>query len=342
MKVLRSVKKLSSSPKALCIGNFDGMHRGHQALVEKMISEAPHMERVALSFQPHPMEVLYPERAFYRVQQWSDMPALLHEYGVDTLIFQEFTTGFTQLRPEEFILDWLVPNIHPRFIVVGEDFSFGCGQAGDVEFLKNYETRCRFKVVAVPPVIYEGKKVSSTLIREFLSKGDIFHANQFLGHPYFLEGHCERGEGRGRKLGFPTLNIPIEDPLAICAGVYVCYLLDGRHRYFSVANLGRAPTFHENRKRFLEVHVIGRTPCESSMETSSSLPLTEGIAKDSGDLAVKTHEETKLDFELPRQKKVRVELLHFLRGEKKFPNEKALVGQIKEDVTEAKKFFELT
>ena len=308
MKVLRNVEELSPGPKVLCIGNFDGIHLGHQALLRTMASCAPNLEKVVLTFRPHPVEVLTPGRGFFKIQQWDEMPILLNEYNhIDTLVLQEFTREFTELRPEEFIVDWLIPNINPQFIVVGEDFNFGYGQAGDVRLLKSYEARSSFKMMTVPTVVHNGKKVSSTLIREFLSKGNVACAGQLLGRPYFLEGFCQPGKGRGREFGFPTFNIPLESNLSICPGVYICYLVDKDtgSRYPSVANVGRAPTLHKDREMILEVHMLGTV-----QEKATAI-----------------------------QRKVRVELIHFVRQEMKFPDEKSLIHQIKRDVEEAKDFF---
>lgn len=301
MKTLTNVTELSSGPKALCIGNFDGVHRGHQSLI-KQVCELSGVEKVALSFRPHPVEVLAPQKKLLKVQQWHEMPVLLGEYGVEVLVLQEFSKSFLELKPEEFILDWLVPHLYPQVIVVGEGFSFGCGQKGDVDFLKSYEAKCSFKVVAVPPVVFQGKRVSSTLVRELLSKGELGEVRALLGRFYFLEGSCEKGEGRGREIGFPTINIPLEENLAIRTGVYICNLLQGEKRYPAVANIGVAPTFHKERKKVLEVHV--------------------------------------LDF-VPLWGKVRVEFIKFLRGEKKFPSKEALIHQIAKDVEEARDFFSL-
>lgn len=301
MRILRNVEDLSSDQKVLCIGNFDGVHIGHQDLLRAMSPYPPDLERVVLSFQPHPMEVLNPGRDFFKTQQSSEGPSLLAEYHIDTLILQAFTREFNRLGPDEFIVDWLIPKINPRFIVVGKDFNFGHGQAGNVELLKSYETRFNFEVMIVPTVILDGKRVSSTLVREALSRGDMTYVSRLLGRSYFLEGVCQQGKGRGRELGFPTLNIPLEDKLSICRGVYVCCLVDGKTRHSSIANIGRAPTVHQNREMALEVHM--------------------------------------LDF-VDVCGKVRVELLHFLRKEVLFPDQESLVAQIKKDVEKAKAFFQ--
>ena len=303
MKVLTGIRDLSTTPRALCIGNFDGMHRGHKAVVREMVVRASGMEKVVLSFRPHPMEVLYPKEKFSKIQQWSERPILLQEYGVDILVLQPFTKSFTQLKPEEFLLDWLIPNTRPHLIVVGEGFNFGCGQAGNVDFLKHYETKYHFEVVSVSNVIHGGVQVSSTVIRKLLSQGSVFWARYLLGHPYFLEGHCQKGEGRGSQFGVPTLNIPLEENLAICSGVYACHLIYNKIRYLSVANLGRAPTFHRARGPVLEVHTLSYPP---------------NFAPD---------------------EKIRVELIWFLRKEKKFSNQDDLIVQIKKDVHSAKMFF---
>ncbi len=313
IKIMRSVSDIKFSPCALCIGKFDGVHRGHQALLKAMTSSDSKLKKTVLSFHPHPMEVLQPEKDCFKVQQSSEMPGLLSQYGVDLLIWHPFTKSFAELSPKEFVTRWLVPYIQPQLIVVGENFRFGCGKSGNVDLLKSYGEELRFKVLVVPTVLdnknNKGNKdktgdqlqrISSTVVRKALSQGHITYASQLLGRPYFLEGACQTGDGVGRTLGFPTLNIPLEEKLSIRSGVYICHLVSEGKRHPCIANIGRAPTIHKNRPPLLEVHMF-------------NFVSPQGI--------------------------VQIEFQDFLRPEIKFPGTEELVHQIQKDVEKAKAFF---
>jgi len=242
----------------LTLGNFDGVHLGHQAIIRRATDEARALggQAVVLTFEPHPIAVLAPDRAPPLLQPLRDRLALFREHGVAATVLQRFTRAFAALTPDQFVEDFLLRHLDLAHVVVGHNVSFGKGRAGSVETLAELGRRHGFAVDVVGPVAVEGEQVSSTALRGVLRTGDMRRAHRMLGRPFAMRGRVVAGEQRGRTLGFPTANLHLRPWLVLPPdGVYaVAAALDGR-RVPGVLNVGIRPTFGE-RRRTIEVHLL--------------------------------------------------------------------------------------
>ncbi|HEY2352788.1 MAG TPA: bifunctional riboflavin kinase/FAD synthetase [Candidatus Acidoferrum sp.] len=297
-----------STPKrssVLAIGNFDGLHLGHQAILRATVERAHESRAVstALTFDPPPRKVLRPESAPLRLSTNTQRIAWFSMMGLESAVVLPFTLDLARLAPEDFIEQVLVRDLRVAAILVGENFRFGHRQSGDVKLLKDLGERLGFEVVIIPPVMFRGEIVSSTIIRREIASGDVSHAGRLLGRPFVLTGEIVSGTGTGGKFTFPTLNLAPEQELLPARGVYItrtCFPGDSKSRR-SVTNIGMRPTF-------------------------------SGTA-----LSVETH---LLDFhgEIPA-KRMEVRFWERLREEKKFSGAEELRQQIVRDIQSAKRFF---
>jgi riboflavin kinase/FMN adenylyltransferase len=297
-----------ASPKrasALAVGNFDGLHLGHQAILRATVERALETNSVstALTFDPPPLKVLRPESAPPRISSNTQRIEWCSIMGLEAAVVMPFTVELSRLAPEDFVEQILVGELRVGTILVGENFRFGHRQSGNVKLLRELGERLGFEVVIVPPVIYRGEIVSSTIIRREIADGDVSNAGRLLGRPFVLTGEIVSGTGTGSKFTFPTLNLVPEQELLPARGVYItrtCFPGDSRsHR--SVTNIGMRPTFN-------------------------------------GDaLTVETH---LLDFsgEIPA-KRMEVRFWKRLRPEKKFSGPAELREQIALDIQGANRFF---
>ena len=253
-------------PPALCggvvpLGNFDGVHRGHQALLAEAAELArPHgAPVVVLTFEPHPRSFFVPDTAPFRLTSPAAKARLLGRYGAAGVLAQRFDVAFAALGAETFVEEALLGGLGARHVICGYDFTFGAKRSGNVDLLQRLGARHGFGVTVLPPVTFEGEIYSSTRIREALRGGAVVQAAELLGHPWEIEGVVETGDRRGRTIGFPTANIALGDYLRPHFGVYavraaveengVPVWRDG------VANLGRRPTFGKLTETF-EVHLF--------------------------------------------------------------------------------------
>jgi len=242
------------------LGNFDGVHVGHQRLISGLVEESKKIggTPAVFTFFPHPMEVLT-GKAPPRLLTHEAKQDTIRQLGVKVLLLVPFTLEFADHSPDVFIENILVRDLDVREVFVGYNYTFGKGGRGNPETLMEGGRRHGFKVCVIPPVAVEGVPVSSTLIRGLLADGEVAAARKFLGYPPFVQGAVVTGECRGRTLGFPTANLLIEeDGLTVPAnGVYAVKVqVDGEH-YLGVANIGIKPTFHGfNSKPNLEVHLL--------------------------------------------------------------------------------------
>lgn len=245
-----------SSP-AVSIGNFDGVHRGHRALVKAARAARPaDGTAVALTFDPHPARLLTPDRAPLTLTTLEQKSELLADLGLDRLAVVPFTQAFSTKSPAEFARDVLARALGARRVIVGENFRFGQDRSGGVAELEALGEALGFTVEAVPAVLHDDVPISSSRIREALARGAVDESWALLGHPYFIDGTVVEGEHRGRTLGFPTANLqPVNEALPR-AGVYAarCRLVTGEW-VVAVANLGRRPTF-EGQRPSVEAHLI--------------------------------------------------------------------------------------
>jgi riboflavin kinase/FMN adenylyltransferase len=243
----------------VAVGNFDGVHLGHRALVETARREAAARAAacVALTFDPHPARVLAADRAPRALMTARQKAEWLERLGVDVWAVLPFTAHVASQAPGTFVEVVLGGALAARAVVVGEDFRFGAGRAGDVPALRALGERLGFAVVALPAVRQGGAPVSSTRIREALQAGEVEDAADLLGRPYEVDGVVVPGDARGRTLGFPTANIAVENEIVPKEGVYAV-VVEGAEApggTAGVANLGRRPTFGGGAP-ILEVHLL--------------------------------------------------------------------------------------
>lgn len=243
-------------------GNQDGVHLGHRALLEaaKRTASAavPALRVVSMTFDPHPMQFVAPERAPGLLTEPARRGELLRAFGADEVVFKRFDASFAALTPEQFVEQALVKELGARAVVVGEDFRFGSGRAGDVAALHELGKGLGFHVVDVPKVVVDGRPVSSSRIREALGQGEVELAARMLGRVHDVTRRVVHGHRRGRTIGIPTANLELEGSLLPADGVYavVARLLgDGSGaRHVGVANLGTRPTVAGGRA--VEVHLL--------------------------------------------------------------------------------------
>ncbi|MEN3002620.1 MAG: bifunctional riboflavin kinase/FAD synthetase [Armatimonadota bacterium] len=241
---VESARAMLSAGCVVAIGTFDGVHRGHQALLAEAQAQAraEGVPAVALTFDPHPSEVLRPQQPTPLLCPLAHRIERLLQHGADLVVVQPFTEAFSRLMAEAFIQQILVEGLHARVVVVGEDFRFGHKQGGDVALLRRLG---RFEVLTVLPVVDEtGTRISATRIRQAVQAGALPEAAQLLGEPFYWAGIVVRGESRGQTLGYPTANlIPLGRLVRPPEGVYACLAhLEGQ-RYGAAVSVGTPPMF---------------------------------------------------------------------------------------------------
>ena len=246
---------LVPGPCAVAIGNFDGVHLGHRALIETSRQLAgPDWTVVVVTFEPLPQALFRPERAPARLSTVYQKLDLLRSAGVDLTWLMRFDSQLAVLTAREFVEQVLVEKLDASHVVVGEDFRFGCGQEGDVAMLTDFESELGFEVQTVPAVLCDKERVSSSGIRAKLAAGDFTSAADWLGRPFRMEGHVTRGAGLGRTLGYPTANLRIRAEPSPLGGVLAAFSrVNGGPWLPAVTNLGRRPAVG-GKEPLLEVH----------------------------------------------------------------------------------------
>lgn len=284
----------------LTLGNFDGVHRGHQAILGRVASEARRLgrEALAMTFHPHPLAVLRPERTPALLTPLHDKLELVAALGIDLVLLQRFTPAFAQLTPEAFVERFVVDRLGAAKVIVGHSVSFGHERRGNAALLETLGARNGFAVEVVGPIQVDGHEISSSAIRRALAAGDMPLATVLLGRPHRLGGRVVAGKHRGAALGFPTANLAVTAGLMPPEGVYAVVAEAAGGTYHAVANLGRNPTFGANEPT-LEVHLFDFT----------------------GDLY---------------GRRCRVAFIERLRGEIAFPSVDALAAQIRRDAEQAR------
>lgn len=250
MRVFRHFPTATQSPCAVAIGNFDGMHLGHQALLKKLIETAKtkHLNSAVMTFEPHPREFFSSDTAPSRLSSLREKLEHFAEMGVENAYVCRFNEGFAKLSPQQFMQIVLRDSLNANAILVGDDFRFGAMRAGSVLDFKE----AKFNLVSLPQVDLQDARVSSTRVRNALAAGDLQAATQLLNRPYSISGKVIHGAKRGRELGFPTANVHMWHERPALTGVYAVKL-DGLN---AVANLGVRPTIAGTSKLMLEVHVL--------------------------------------------------------------------------------------
>jgi riboflavin kinase/FMN adenylyltransferase len=305
MRILRSIPLAANTPIALTIGNFDGVHLGHQGMLARLRQAAGRLSMPAcvMTFEPHPREFFAPDQAPVRLTSLREKLALLATHGVEQVHVCRFNYAFAQITAQDFIDTILVRGLGVRWLQVGDDFRFGARRAGDFTMLRQAAARGGYEVAAMPSVMLDGERVSSTAVRDALAAGDLAHAGRLLGRPYSISGRVVRGDQLGRKLGFPTANVQMKHNRPPLTGIFAVELHDGAGEVRrGVASLGIRPTVKQQGQPVLEVHLFDFA----------------------GDLY---------------GRQVRVDFLHKFRDEEKYADLDTLTRQIAADVENAKAYF---
>ena len=263
----------------LTIGNFDGVHIGHREIINtaRYLADERRTELVLMTFEPHPLAVLYPEKPPGILTPLSLKKYLLAESGVDFLIVSKSTSDFLRLSAEDFVQRFLVENIQPSILVEGDSFNFGCGRGGSIQTLKKFGAEKGFDVLVVEAKEVKLStdqtfKVSSTIIRELLASGKVSDAAISLGRPYRLIGKVIPGKGKGKQLGFPTVNMEQPEQLVPSEGVYAGLVEIGdsfeqicsaKERIPAVFSIGRTQTLGSDYPMLIEAHLLAEDPGDS-------------------------------------------------------------------------------
>ncbi|MFA9218933.1 MAG: bifunctional riboflavin kinase/FAD synthetase [Sphingomonadaceae bacterium] len=310
MKVFRGLPNAAArAPCALTIGNFDGVHLGHQALLARVRSAADRLglEAAVMTFEPHPREFFARKagdlsKAPARIANLRDKLQSLSNNGIDRVIVEHFSAPFAALTPQEFTEKVLVDGLHVKWLMVGDDFCYGARRAGNVEMLTEAGRHYGFEVETLPTVMNGTTRISSSAVRAALSEGDFARAEALLGHPYSISGHVIHGQKLGRTLGFPTLNLRVPHRPAL-AGIFIVQVHGLTEQPLpAVASLGVRPTVDDSGRVLLEVHIF--------------------------DFAQSCYGQ-----------QVRVEFLHKLRNEEKYHDLPTLTAAINRDSMMAREYF---
>ncbi|KKL59104.1 hypothetical protein LCGC14_2218690 [marine sediment metagenome] len=260
MDILRGLDAITEKYRgsAVSIGNFDGVHLGHQKILSclKDAAKAFQVPTLALTFDPHPVKLFVPERELKLLTPPEAKARLLERYGIDALLFIEFTREFARLTADEFIDEILVKRLGARVVVVGNGYVFGRGKEGTTDLLRRRGKKHGFDVQVVRQAVVDGKPVSSTLVRTLVGKGNVARAARLLGRPYSMRGTVITGTGRGMPiLKIPTANISTPYEAVPKDGVYAVRVMVGTDRYDGAASIGTNPTF-KGADRSYEVHIF--------------------------------------------------------------------------------------
>ena len=241
------------------IGNFDGVHLGHQAVIEKIIhkSKELNLPTMVVAFEPSAKEYFLKENAPARLTNFREKFRLLRELGIDQFICLKFNHSLSSMQAENFVKEVLIERLKIKFLCVGDNFRFGKNRQGDFKLLQQLTKQFHYQVEDTQSFNLDGQRVSSTLIREYLADGKLQEAKQMLGREYSMSGRVIHGDKNGRTIGFPTANIPIKRMKSAVNGVYAVQTsMQNGSNYYGVANIGHRPTIGGTRTQ-LEVHIFG-------------------------------------------------------------------------------------
>lgn len=306
MKVVNNYNDLSKEVyRGVALGNFDGIHIGHQSLISALLKECAEkdLESCVYTFSNHPLNVIKQTKAFpLQITNLHMKKQIFRSHGIDLLFLDEFNEAFMNLSPKDFVIEILVKKLNCKVVVVGFDYKFGKMALGDIQLLKSLGEEHSFKVIVIDPVEISGVKVSSTKIRHFILNGEIEQANLFLGSSFTLAGQIVHGEGRGRQLGFPTANIAINiGQLIPQLGVYATKVNFEGKSYIGATSISSKPTFGDQ------------------------------------DVTVETYI---LDFsEMVYNKNIEIIFTKKIRDQYKFNNENELIKQIEKDIFDIKSIY---
>ena len=305
MQLIRGIHNIDTQTRGcvLTIGNFDGVHLGHQEVLNGLKKQAKTLSlpSTVMTFEPQPQELFNADKAPARLSRLRDKLNLLEHYDIERLLCLRFDSKFSAMTAQEFIEQLLVKKLGVKFLVVGDDFRFGYQRQGNFEMLVAAGKEYGFEVVSTQSLKVSNHRVSSTLIREKLALGDVTSATDMLGHPFIISGRVRHGDKKGRTIGFPTANIALDRKVSPVQGVFAVSVSLENKEYKGVANIGKRPTVNGLRIQ-LEIHLFD----------------FEG---DIYGKCLDTH------------------VLHKIRDEKKFDSFDLLKQQIERDVISAKAYF---
>jgi len=304
MKVFNNLNITKNYKRSsLAVGNFDGLHKGHQKVFKqaRKFAKKNKIKFGILTFSPLPIMFFNKQIKNYRVVSESEKFELFSKYGVEFVINVIFNRDFSKISAQEFIKNVIYKKINPKLIFVSNNFKFGNKRKGNLNLLKNFEKKYNYRLLRIKPFLYKKKIISSTRIRKCLQAGNIKLANKLLSRTWFLEGRVRKGKRLGRKLGYRTCNIHIRNYVLPKPGIYAVKVMIGNKRkiYNGIAYLGSRPTF-KGKKVFLEINIFN---------------IHRNLYK----------------------KKLRIYFLKFVRGDRKFRNSAGLIRQMNKDVIIVKK-----
>lgn len=309
VKIYTSIDEIQDIPNpVLTIGTFDGVHVGHQKIIEKVINKANEVggESVLFTFYPHPrMVVNSSNHGIKLIQSQEEKIEKLEKLGVQHLLIIPFTKEFSEISADDFVSIYLVNQLNIHTLIVGYDHQFGKNREGNLEFLKNKSFEYSFEIVEIPAHDIDDVNVSSTKIRKSLEQGDVATANHYLGEPFQIWGEVIHGKKLGNTIGYPTANIQVNNPLKLipAKGVYaVSVLLEDGNRCFGMMNCGSRPTVSTTEDIHIEVHLFD---------------FNENIY----------------------DRKLKIELHAYLRQEQRFENIDVLIKQLQQDEISVRTFF---
>lgn len=302
MKVFHSISQFASNNKTVVtLGTFDGVHLGHQKIIQRLLNAG--LESVVLTFSQHPRSVLHKDSNVKLLNTKEEKIALLEKYGIDNLIIQNFDTKFSELSGEAFVKNILVEQLNIQKIIIGYDHRFGNNRSSDIHDLIYFGKKYHFDVEQISAKEIDDISVSSTKIRNAIEEGDIKLANEYLGYPYTFSGLVIKGKQLGRVIGFPTANLELNDSRKILPknGVYIVNGYWDNNCHQGMMNIGVKPTV-DGQNLTIEVHF---------------LDLNQDLY----------------------DKEIEIQVLDFLREERKFDSLDALKQQLSEDKSSSKRFF---
>lgn len=306
MTFIRGLHNLQPGEKksVVTIGSFDGVHIGHQAILQqlKQAAERLQLPSVVMTFEPQPREYFSTERAPARLMRLREKIHTLLDFGIDHVVCLKFNRQLRNLSAEDFIDRVLVQGLAVDYLIVGDDFRFGCDRSGDFAMLTERGAQCGFEVMDTATVEADGKRVSSTLVREVVERGDFAKAAELLGRPFSISGVVGYGQQLGRRMGFPTANVQLNRFSAPLSGVFAVRVNVAGTIYNGAANVGFRPTVGDFPKPILEVHLLD------------------------------------FDGDLYGQQ-ISVEFVHKIREETKFASVEKLIATIERDVEIIRQWF---
>lgn len=305
MEIIRgtaNLKKKFNTP-VITIGNFDGIHLGHQKILKDVKRRSSELkgDSIVYTFEPHPLNILFPHKKVPLITSFSEKIKLIEESGIDIVICEDFTPEYANLSPRQFVKDILLDKIGVKAVFVGHDYAFGKGRKGNIDTLKQLGEELVFEVHVVDAVKVDAILVSSTKIRDTIQKGDVKKVAGFLGRSYSISGKVEKGKNRGKGLGFPTANLKSVEEICPKPGIYAVHVSYRDQPYQGVVNIGFNPTF-KDKTLSIEVYILE-------------------FNKDIYDEYIK------------------ISFVERLRDEKAFDSPEALVEQIKKDVEMAREIL---